>query len=744
VLVSAFLLFQIQLILAKYFLPWFGGTPALWTTCMFFFQSLLVVGYLYAHLLAEKVSLRRQGLVHLIVLATALVVSVTLCARWSSPLFPSSSWKPNGTEHPVAFLIMLLSLSAGASYFTLSTTGPLLQSWFRQTQSTVSPYRLYALSNLGSFVALLSYPLLVEPRFSLRMQGWTWLLLFAIFLLCCGYCALRLRRVPDTQPQASRPPELVTPAPNRWTRVLWFALSACGSLLFLAITNQICQNIAVVPLLWVLPLSIYLLTLVICFEKERYYSRAVFHPAWIVAILLAVFLLSQGAVAHLAIQIAAYSLILFVGCMVCHGELVKSKPAGQYLTTFYLLTSIGGAAAGIFVVLLAPSLFTGFWEYEIGLWLAALLLFASVIRDRESWVYRTRFGPLLIALTAAALPLPAIFMLHGNIGINYAFLLLLVIAGVLVVARQAQPGYTKSKAQAAIFFGAFSMLLLAVLLILGLRLQTSAIVRVRNFYGVLTVKAMNEGQSDWAAYGLTHGLISHGFQFRSPTKSHIATSYFGPESGVGRAILLLRQEHLNQKSPARLHLGVIGLGVGTLAAYAQPNDQLRFYEINPGVIKIAKDPLYFTFLSDCRANTEIIVGDARLSMEREVSSGNSQQFNVLALDAFSGDAPPVHLLTIEAFRLYMDELAPDGILAVNITNTYVDLRPVVLAAAAKLSVNAVFVHDDGDGRTTLYNDWMLLSRRDVPPKIGPSSSMKGSLPRDLWTDNYSNLLRVLR
>ena len=744
ILLSAFLLFEIQLILAKFFLPWFGGTPALWTTCMFFFQSLLVVGYLYAHFVAHKVPLRRQGLVHLVVLAAALAVSAGLCLRWRSPLFPSSSWKPGGVDQPVAFLVILLSLSAGASFFTLSATGPLLQSWFGQTHAGNSPYRLYSLSSLGSFLALLSYPLLVEPWLSLRVQGSVWLLLYCAFVLSCGYCALKLRGVRHADEDATSVADTQERTPRASTCLLWFTLSACGSLLFLGTTSQICQNVAVVPLLWVLPLSVYLLTLVICFEKERYYFRGVFHPAVIVALLLVVFLLSEGTLTRISTQIGAYSVVLFVGCMVCHGELVRSKPAVRYLTLFYLLVSLGGAAAGVFVVLLAPNLFTGFWEYQIGLWLTALLLLVSVIRDRNSWVYCTRFGPLLIAATTVCLPVPIIFMLHGKIGFDYGFLLLLITVAVLLVRRQTQVGYSKPKAQAAMLFGTFSMLLLAVLFVLSSRLQTSALLRVRNFYGVLNVKPINGNQPKWAAYGLTHGLISHGFQFRSPTKRQLATGYYGAESGVGRAIRVLRRENVDQHSPMPLHLGVIGLGVGTLAAYGQRNDQLRFYEINPGVIKIAEDPQYFTYLSECKASKQIIVGDARLSMERELSSGNPPQFDLLVIDAFSGDAPPVHLLTIEAFRLYMKELMPRGILAVHITNAYVDLRPVVLSAAAQLGLNAVFIHDDGDGSMTLYSDWMLLSRRDLPPGTDSSDTAKIGSPVVLWTDDYSNLLRILR
>ena len=709
---------------------------------MFFFQSVLVLGYLYAHVLSERVSVRSQGLVHLAVLTIALAGAAVLCLKWHSPLLPGANLKPNQAEHPLAKLISLLALSTGASYFTLSTTGPLLQRWFARTHGHGSPYRLYSLSNLGSFLALLSYPLIVEPWLTLREQGWIWLVLFCIFSCCCAYCAFQLRAIPSPPKEVvlSAAPETQRPTVSQG--VLWFGLAACGSLLFLATTNQICQNIAVVPLLWILPLSIYLLSLVICFDKARYYSRLLFHPAWTLGLLLAVFLLNYGALRHFVVQIGGYSLVLLVGCMICHGELVRSKPAAQHLTSFYLLVSLGGAAAGVFVVLIATKLFTGFWEYQVGLWLATFLMLVSLIRDQGSWIYGSRVGLLLIALAAAVLPAPILIMLHGRIGFDYAFTLMLVICAVLVVSRKTKVGYSKAKAQAATLFSAFSILLLALVLILGVKAQGRGVLRVRNFYGVLNVKEMNSNEPDWKAYGLSHGLISHGFQFRSPSKRHLATSYFGLQSGVGRAIETLRQSP--RQSRARgLRLGVIGLGVGTLAAYAQQGDDIRFYEINPDVVKIAEDQQYFTYLSDCQAQKAIVLGDARLSIERELASGGSQNFDLLALDAFSGDAPPVHLLTIEAFRTYMKAMARGGILAVNITNTYVDLRPVVVAAATELESTATLVHDDGDGKATLYSDWMLVTKHQSPIS-SDSKWVTGGRRVNLWTDDYSNLLRVLR
>jgi hypothetical protein len=525
--------------------------------------------------------------------------------------------------------------------------------------------------------------------------------------------------------------------------VFWLSLAASGSLLFLATTNQICQNIAVVPLLWVLPLSIYLLSLVICFDKPRYYKRGLFHPAFVAGLALAVFLLSEGVLTRLLLQIVCYALILFVGCMVCHGELVKSKPPAQHLTLFYLMVSLGGAVAGVLVVLVAPRVFSTFWEYQAALCLTALLMLIASIRDKDSWVYVNRFGVLLIALAAAVLPGGITLLMHGRVGLNYGLLLILVMLAIFVVSSKSVEGFSRPKAQAAVLFTTFAVLLLCGIFLLSARLQgQGAVFRVRNFYGVLTVQTLNSDQPQWEAYRLSHGLISHGFQFRSSPKSQLATSYFGNDSGVGRAIAALRGTG-TQAHSQKLRFGIIGLGVGTLAAYARADDYVRFYEINPEVIHIASSSGYFTYLSSCPAAMEIVPGDARLSMERELGQGSPQKFDLLAVDAFSGDAPPVHLLTRQAFQIYANEVAPDGIIAVNVTNTYVDLRPVVAGIANDLHFHYAFVHDDGDGRIALYSDWMLLSRAPLPLSVG-GSLIEPKSRQLVWTDDYSNLFQVLR
>jgi hypothetical protein len=754
IFLSAFLLFQVQLVLGKYFLPWFGGTPAMWTTCLFFFQSLLVVGYLYAHFLADRIPFHLQGTSHAMVLACALGLTLSLALKWHSPVLPDPSWKPVGSEDPIWRLIVLLSVSAGIPYLSLSATGPLLQSWFAKAHPGISPYRLYGLSNLGSFLALLSYPLAVEPWFTLKVQALLWCAGFCAFVICCGYCALRLGKVtpqsfatiPISPQQESPPLSPTTQSPTIGRSIFWLSLAACGSLLFLATTNQICQNIAVVPLLWILPLSIYLLSMVICFDKPNYYSRAIFHPALVVGLALAVFLLNEGVLTKLALQIVCYSLILFVGCMVCHGELVRSRPPAQHLTLFYLMVATGGAVAGIFVVIAAPRFFNTFLEYQLGLWLTTLLMLVAVIRDWHSWIYVNRFGVLLIGLIAAMLPAGIAVLKHGRIGVDYLFLLLVLVSAVYIVGRRSVVGFAKPKMQAAVLFAGFALALLGAIFLLSSKIQAGgSLFEVRNFYGVLAVKELNARDPEWAANGLSHGIISHGFQFRAASKRRVPTSYYGMDSGVEQAISSLRKTDFGRGYPPQLRFGLIGLGIGTLAAYAQPGDYIRFYEINPDVIQIAKNPDFFTFLRDCPAKLEIVAGDARLSMERELAQGVPSKFDLLVVDAFSGDAPPVHLLTEQAFQVYLSEIAQNGIVAIHITNTYINLRPVVAGIAEAMNLKCRFIQTNGDSRVSIYSDWALLSRRDLPyPEMSKRMPREDRLSAIVWTDDYSNLFRVLR
>jgi len=753
IFLSAFLLFEVQLLLAKYFLPWFGGTPAVWTTCMFFFQTLLVGGYLYAHVVAVRLTPKSQSRLHLTVLLIALVAVVLSAIAWHCPLMPGSNWRPMGPEHPVWNIVLLLSISASVPYFLLSTTGPLLQSWFANTYPEFPPYRLYALSNLGSFAALLTYPFLVEPWLKLRMQAWLWSAGFAVYVLCCAYCA---RRFSSSRVTASvtnvlrndRSQQNTSSSPTIGKHLLWFSLAACGALLFLATTNQICQNIAVVPLLWILPLSLYLLSLVICFDKGKWYSRAIFHPALALVLVLAIFLLNGGALSRIVVQIISYSVILFVGCMVCHGELARSKPAPHFLTSFYLMIAVGGAVGGLFVALIVPHLFSFFWEYQLSLWLAALLMFVSLMADKDSWLYCSRWGLPAVAVATVVLPGSIELAMHGQIGIEYGMLVLAVFAAVYVVARKSKVGMDRSRARAVPFFVTTAVLVLGFILFLSTRLQTqNSVFAARNFYGVLTVGELNQDQPEWRAYTLNHGLVPHGFQFRAEGKRNLPTSYYGVDSGIGKAIAMLREPVTASAGPNSLRMGIIGLGVGTLAAYAKPGDYIRFYEINPEVVRIARDAQYFTYLRDCPAELDIVVGDARLSLEKEQSQDSPERLDLLAIDAFSGDAPPVHVFTEEAFRIYMNRIKPDGIIAAHITNTYLDLTPVMQSIAERLRVNYAFVHSDGDGKITKYSDWVLLSKR--PTLFGDlvlenRSQQQQARSVRLWTDDYSNLFQVMR
>jgi hypothetical protein len=754
IFLSAFLLFWVQLLLGKYILPWFGGTPAVWTTCMLFFQVGLLGGYTYAHLISSRFQPRTQGLLHAGLILVCVLLLVWLTMAWGSPITPGPNWKPRTADQPVWDIIILLSASVGLPYFILSSTGPLLQAWFARTHRDRSPYRLYALSNFGSFLALLSYPFLLEPSLTLKTQAHLWWWAYLCFAAACGYCALR---VGSADAQASGSTVLsddeairrTITRPRAATYALWISLAACASVIFLATTNQICQDIGVVPLLWVLPLSLYLLSFIVCFEKERWYSRRWFHPLLGTAIFGACFVLYDGAAGSILAQIAIYSFVLFVCCMVCHGELVRSKPHPHYLTSFYLTVAAGGALGGVVVTLLAPHLFKGFWEYQLGLWLCVLLTLLVVVRDRESWFYRSRLGsPVLVVAMAALLPEAASLSPTAQTGktVMHLPLLTALILVVYVFLNRNRTGNEKARRQAAPVYCLGAWLLLGTVLLGSITAHTrTAVALSRNFYGTLGVFSSNPDDPERAAYVLKHGRVVHGMQFRAADKSRLPTSYYGPATGIGLA--MLRNPRRSGPEGARaLRIGGVGLGAGTIAAYGEPGDSIRFYEINPEVIRIATSGAYFTYLKDCRARVEVIPGDARLSMERELDRGEPQKFNVLAIDAFSGDAIPVHLLTEEAFQIYLKHLSgPQAIIAIHISNTYLDLRPVVLKLANRFGLRSAWISSGGDGETVSTSRWMLLSQSNTLV-AGAAGTLDGiRLPESrLWTDDYSNLFQVLR
>ncbi len=670
ILLSAFLLFQVQPIIAKMILPWFGGSAAVWTVCVLFFQLLLVAGYLYSHWLIRGVSARAQSVVHIALLAVAVA---------ALPILPDATWKPVGEADPSFRILGLLAASVGLPYFLLATTSPLVQAWYARARAGAMPYRLYALSNFGSMLALVSYPFVVEPWLPTRWQALGWSGAFVAFAAVCGALAWQARALPaevrsaiDDVPGA--PPGLASHA-------LWAGLAAGASVLLLAFTSHLSQNVAPIPFLWVLPLALYLLSFILCFEGRGWYQRPYYLP------LAAAGFVGVGVTLHrdyhnpqLWLMIPLYCATLFAACMVCHGELARLKPHPRHLTAFYVAIALGGALGGAFVGLVAPRVFPDLYELPVGMVATAMLVVLVLERDHGAFPAR---GAWRAAVGGAAV---------------FAFGLATALAWIYA------------------------------------DLASGTRVLARNFYAALRVSDSGRGLEE--ARLLTHGTITHGKQFRDPTRRDWPTTYYGETSGVGRAIEALR-------AAGPLRIGVIGLGTGTLAAYGRAGDTIRMYELNPQVIELALRE--FTYLTDSKAQIEIVLGDARLSLEREPAQG----FDVLAVDAFSSDSIPVHLLTAEAFAVYFRHLKPGGVLAVHISNRYLDLKPVLKEAGARFGKTARIVDDESDaGRGTYGTTWVLFA---AAPDVFAQERLKDAaapLEADrsirVWTDDYSDLYRILK
>lgn len=678
VFVSAFLLFQIQPLISKAILPWFGGTPSVWTTCMLFFQTLLCGGYAYSHLLTAKLPTRWQAILHVTLLSASLAFLNIL---------PSIAWKPVEAESPTLRITLLLFSTVGLPYFILSTTGPLLLRWFSLIEPSTSPYRLYALSNAGSLAALLSYPILFEPMMRISIQANSWSIGFCVFAALCATCIMRLWRTTGEIAQPAEPAWTVRKKSRQLTvgtYAVWFCLAMVASTMLLAETNEVCQDVAVIPFLWVIPLSLYLLSFILCFESDRWYQRNWYSLGTAVLVLAVCWLQSFGSRTFLPLQLAIYFGTLFSICMLCHGELARLRPDPESLTAFYLTLSAGGAGGGLFVGLLAPVIFPAFWEHYLGM-LAACFIAVIVYSDHRGWTSEDKRPPMLWTGLAIGL-----------------------FVGVGTVFASAIMNYTQS------------------------------IAMVRNFYGVLEV----ETDEIEDAVVLRHGHIMHGLQVRGIPS--LPTMYYGFKTGVGRSIDELR----DRKTPLRI--GLVGLGAGTLAAYGKAGDTFRFYEINENVTHLAKQ--HFTFLKNCPSTVNIIHGDARLVLENETS----QDFDLLVLDAFSGDAIPTHLLTREAMQSYLRHLRSDGLIAIHISNLHFDLRRVTDALAVASSLYAITletapVMDSHTGTQSLIEPgsrWVLLAR-DAESLDRPryqEIAARDSLSQDrqvLWTDDFSNLIEVL-
>ena len=666
VFTSAFLLFLVQPLLGKYILPWFGGSPSVWTTCMLLFQALLFFGYGYAHALS-RLSTRSQAMIHAALLLLALL---------TLPITPAATWKPTEIGNPSTQIILLLLASVGLPYFLLSATGPLLQSWFARAMPGASPYRLYALSNAGSLLALLAYPFVFEPWLSKPHQTVAWSIAFALFaLLCTGCAAIASLTAPARTTERTRSTESATATPvTTSTVVLWFALAMIASMSLLATTNQVCLDVAVIPFLWVVPLALYLLTFILCFDGEHWYRRRLFMSIAMVTLPVACFYTLLPANGSLLFQLGIYFGALFAACMVCHGELVRLKPSSQHLTLFYLTISAGGSCGGLFVGLLAPAIFVDYYEFH----LAAL-------------------GFLLLSV---------VVVLRGTGGSSSRIMTLVGFAVLLWLAAVA--GFARNG-----------------------NLTTNYLAMTRNFYGNLKVERERTQGKARIPRLLVHGRIVHGAQYMASGDRLKPTSYYGATSGIGQALT-----HVN-RLPDR-HVGVIGLGIGVIAAYGREGDRIRFYEINPAVIEFART--YFTFLTKCPGEHECVLGDARLMLERE----EPQQFDALVLDAFSGDAIPVHLLTREAFDVYLKHLAPGGLLICHVSNVHFDLLPVLAGVIDDAGLSAIQVDAKGDpAKFFTDSTWVILARdKHDLPEVKDAISLD-HLRRIHWTDDRNNLFEVL-
>ena len=739
---GAFLLFEVQLILGKYILPWFGGMPSVWTSCMLVFQVLLLLGYLYAHVLTTWVPRKMQNVLHFALLGCSLALLVWLAFRWKTPITPGVAWKPSPSDTPTWKIVQLLAASIAFPFFLLSTTGPLVQKWFARANPGVSPYRLYALSNVGSLLGLLTYPFLIEPSLTVSAQAWLWCVGYSLYVGACVFCS----RFGSLQDDSSSEIAHGEPAQNPGSRIrlLWVGLPACASVMLLATTNVISQQVAVIPFLWVIPLCLYLGSFILCFESPRWYRRSVFQPLFLVLAGLTCWLLFQGPAASVWLQLIVYSALLFVSCMICHGELVRIKPVAQHLTHFYVLVSLGGALGGIFTGLLAPHIFTGLWEFHTGIVASSICLLLALANDRESWWHQTpRWLPtaLLASVAVLAIPVLQIFLLQGNQQPVYGLIAIALLGtgyalyAALFPKRVApsHPFVTRSAPLIALSVLTFALFVDANLKPEDIRLRS------RNFYGMISV--VRETSSLGPYYSLRNRMTNHGLQFVDPRFSLVPTGYYGPESGIGK--LLVSQ-------PRPMRVGVIGLGIGTLSAYGRSGDYFRFYEINPAVISLAYGPsAFFTYMQNSQAKTDVVLGDARLCLEREATTGEFQKFDVLVIDAFSGDAIPTHLLTKEAFEVYLQHLrSPDSVIALHISNLSLDLAAVVSGLAHQFNLWSTRIHHPESRAFSAQTDWVLLSpnptRLQDPliTAVGAPLDYDNHMP--VWTDDYSNLLRVVR
>jgi hypothetical protein len=701
VLLGAFLLMQVQPLIARYLLLWFGGTYSVWTASMLFFQVALLLGYGLAHLGAVRAAVRWQARGFLAGVGVALAVLAWQVMDWGGPMLPPLGWQPRNADAPTPQVLSLLAVAVGAPFVLLAMVSTTIQAWSARLWQKRSPYPLYAYSNLGSLLGLLTYPFFVEPLLGLRAQAAVWTGGFLLFASVASMAAVRVARAAPA-PMSYEERDAKSAAPMLWLRLLWVWLAATGAILLLATTNQLTQEIGSISLLWVAPLAVYLASFIVAFSG-RGYRRGV----WLALAPLAagaVFSLGWRDVTRIGVgeQVVLSLFALLVGCMLCHGELHRLRPAPRYLSGFYLLLALGGAVGGLAVGIVAPRVFDSIKEFHFGAVLCAGAVLAALAVGKDAPLR----GP------------------RRSLGWSVAVLVLAVVAGGagLVEARQGE----------------------------------QVLARSRGFYGTLAVRKI--GESDAARTGasfpihaLYHGATRHGYQARHPQHGRIPTSYYSTKSGLAAALQFHPKRERGRVNATPFRAGVIGLGIGTIATYGRTGETYRFYEISDEVVKLAQGAGgYFDYLATSPAKIEVVRGDARLSLRQELeAAGQGQQFDVLVLDAFNGDALPLHLLTQEAFALYLAHLDPQGVLAIHASSRYFALEPVIARHMEALDLAGLRYMQTQVSDNDDPSEWLVLSRsRPVIAQIGqraPSQAFSGEqrlVP--VWTDDRSNVLQVVK
>jgi len=681
IFLSAFLLFQVQPLIAKLILPLFGGGAAIWTACLLFFQAFLLLGYLYAHCLTQLKNRRSQAIIH----SSLLLLSLSVIPIGLSEFVLNESTRFD-VNSPLIDILFLLMASVGLPYFLLSSTGPLVQRWLSYMDIGSLPYKLYSLSNIGSLLALLSYPFIFEPQFSLHNQLLYWSIGYGAFVLIISLLCLRLFKS-SARSLTNFDKQDLTDNKVKFDALLWIGLSAVGVILLVSITNAMTQNIPPIPFLWILPLCLYLLTFIICFHSPKWYVRWYWFALFAISSFAGILMFFIGSQFGIVSQIVIYSLILLASCMVCHGELVKLRPSTDRLTLFYLNMSLGGFLGSAFVAFIAQKIFSQFYELPLALF-SVYVLFSLCL-------YLTRAKNHTVKWSTSPT------LLNGASIISLLSLLL--------------------------FFNYLNTLF-----------ANNTVASSRNFYGILTIKDVEVNNK--VERRLIDGTTSHGTQSQSEELEHIPMSYYRADTGVALAL-----EHLFPMM--NIKVGLIGLGAGTLAAYSRPGDEYTFYELNPDVEAMAWR--YFSYLEESKGDINIVLGDGRVTLNREYALGQLNNYQVLVLDAFSGDSVPAHLLTKEAFELYFKHLDEEGILAIHVSNSHLDLTSLTRGIASSLNKSSIYVKTDANSDEVNQTQWVIITNNSSFLNNAKVKELMSPWPNNIdknivWTDDYSNLLSVLK